>query len=447
MKLSGYQEEAVARLIEPHSPTPTFACFDVPGAGKTATAINAHLQIDRFPALITMPSHLILQWRDELIRWGIPPEEIGYCPRGMKPRERLSHLSEDRAFQLVSYNMWTHSTYKDLLLNYGWGSYSFDESHRLRKGRKGRGGLWTPISHLRTKTRSKHMQTPLWLFSGTPIVKSADDVFPLVHLANPYRFTSRQDFAMQWCRTSQTPYGLHVGPVRDPELFYDFLGKYSIRRNWRQIPELRDLKKRDIPLPVELDPAVLNRHRTIKREYRDPITGLPLYSSSGMIHMLRRITAEAKVAVLPELIEDHPGRWLILCWYKDTARLAYEAVGGNKDPNIGYIDGATSERSREEALRTYHRGGILVGTLAALETGLNLQTGYQVAFVEQHWLSTTNEQAVARLLRRGQTQPVLVYWLYCPRSFDMRVKNVAEKREADIERALGGFLDDEEWNP
>ncbi|HEV2175197.1 MAG TPA: SNF2-related protein, partial [Nitrospira sp.] len=425
-------------------PTPTFACFDVPGAGKTAVAINAHIQQARFPALITVPAHLVLQWRNELLRWDVPEDEIGYCPRGMGPRERLSYLASDRAFQLVTYNMWSSPMYRELLLSYGWSSYSFDESHRLRKGRLGKGGAWTPISHLRTKTRSKHMQTPLWLFSGTPIVKDATDVYPLLHLVNPYRYSSRNDFATEWCRTSTTPYGMHVGPLRDPSRFHALLGRHSIRRSWKEIPELAGLKRRDIQLPVELSPADLARHRGIKRDYRDPLTSLPVYSSSGMIHMLRRVSAAAKCAVLPELIEDHPGRWLILSWYKDTARLAQSSLRNVSLP-VSYVDGSTSEGKREKALEIYRKGGILVGTLGALETGLNLQVGYQVAFVEQHWLSTTNEQAVARVLRRGQSQPVLVYWLYCPKSFDMRVRSVADRREADIHRALDGFIDDEEW--
>ncbi len=445
MELSGYQRQAVDRLLEPHKPTPTFAVYDVPGAGKTAVAINAIIESQQFPALITVPAHLVLQWRDELLRWGIPEEEVGYCSRGMKPAERLSYLAEDYAFQLVSYNMWSATgDYKDLLLHRSWQSYTFDESHRLRKGRKGKGGLWTPISHLRTKTRSKHMSTPLWLLSGTPIVKDATDVWPLLHLANPYRYTSRQDFAMEMCKTSQTPYGIHVGPVRDPERFRKLIGQYSIRRTWSEIPELAGLSRRDIQLPVELSRETLERHRGIKRNYRDPLTDEPAYSSSSAIHMLRRLTAREKVAVLPELIEDHPGRWLILSWYRDTAQAAAAAIPGLKP---GYIDGKTPERERQRVLENYRTNpnGIVIGTVAALETGLNLQQGYQVAFLEQHWLSTTNEQAIARVLRRGQTQPVLVFWLYCPKSFDMRVRRVAERREADIKNALDDFLSDEDW--
>jgi hypothetical protein len=251
MILSGYQQEAVDRIIGSLDDRRTFANYDVPGAGKTATAINAHTTYGQFPALITVPAHLVLQWRGELIRWGIPADQIAYCPRGMKPAERLTHLANvDAAFTIVSYNMWTSKMYQDLLMHPSWQAYSFDESHRLRKGRQGRGGLWAPISRLRTKTRSKHLKTPLWWLSGTPIVKDASDVFPLLHMANPYRYKSRRDFALETCKTSQTPYGLHIGPVRDPEKFRELLGKYSIRRTWREIPELKDLKKRDIELPI-----------------------------------------------------------------------------------------------------------------------------------------------------------------------------------------------------
>jgi SNF2 family DNA or RNA helicase len=448
MKLSVYQQEAVDKLIEPRKPTHTYACFDPPGIGKTAIDIHAHLALDRFPALITMPAHLVLQWRDELIRWGVPKDEIAYCPRGMKPIDRMEMFSRDAAFQLVTYNMWTQPTFRDLLQHRSWGSYSFDEAHRLRKGHKGKGGLWLPVSQLRTKTRTKHMSTPLWMLSGTPIVKSVDDVFPLLHLANPYRYTSRPDFAKEWCRTSNTPYGMHVGPLRENrrEEFYELLGKYSIRRNWRDIPELRNLKKRDIPLPVELDTKELARHRAIKKNYRDPVTGEPVYSSSAMIHLLRQITMPSKIDSFKEIVEDSPpGRWLVVAWYRDSAKLTYDRVRANH-PHTVYIDGGTSEKERQLALRRYqdHSDTIMVATLGSIETGLNLQAGSNFAFLESHWLSTTNEQAVGRLLRRGQSQPVLVYNIFCPKTFDMRVKRVSEKRGADIERALDEYLAEDE---
>lgn len=442
--LSGYQIEAVDRCLE----NETFGVFDPPGAGKTATAISTLQRYDQWPVLITVPAHLVLQWKLQLELWGVPSEQIAYTPRGTQKAKRIDQLVSDRPYNIVSYEMWSQEHYRNFFLSPHWEAYVCDESHRLRKGVKGKGGAWRGIGWLRTKTRSKHMHTPLWLLSGTPIVKDATDVWPLLHLANPYRFSSRQDFAFQMCRTSRTPYGIHVGPVRDPEAFHALLGRHSIRRSWREIPELRGLKKRDVQFPVELSPAEIARHRTIKRDYRDPVTGEPVYSSSAMIHTLRRLTISAKVEAFKEIVEDSPPhRWLAVAWYRDSAKMTYDRVRAIH-PHTVYIDGGTPEKERQIALRRYqdYSDTILVGTLAALETGLNLQAGYNFAFLEQHYLSTTNEQAVARLLRRGQTQPVLVYNLYCPKTFDVRVRAVSERRALDIERALDEFLSDEEWN-
>jgi SNF2 family DNA or RNA helicase len=443
MKLSNYQVEAVQKFLA----NPTFADFDVPGAGKTAVAANAISEYDRYPAVITMPAHLIPQWVDELVRWGVPEDEIAACPRGTKPAERIDALTSNAAIKLVSYNAWTSAEYRPYLLDRRMQCYVFDESHRLRKGKQGKTGAWQAVSWLRTKTRSKHMKTPVWWLSGTPIVKDATDVFPLLHMANPYRWRSRRDFAIDTCLTTQTPYSLSIGRVRDQEKFRNLLGRYSIRRTWAEIPELRGLKRRDIPLPLTMDRELRQRHRTIKKDYRDPVTGEPIDSASAMIHVLRGLTLPLKAEAAAELVEDHPGRLLLFVWYKDSGRYLQTYLERHLKREIGHIDGSTSEKQREAAIRHYRSdpNAVLVATIGSLAEGGNFQQGYQVAFVEQHYLSTSNEQALMRVFRRGQKQPVLVFWLHVKGSFDMRVKRVADKRGSDIEYALDDFLAEEEW--
>lgn len=441
MKLSGYQEEAVDRLVD----NETFGCFDVPGSGKTAVAINACIEAARFPVLVTVPAHLVIQWRDEMVRWGVPAEEIAIAPRGCGVKKRMAALESGCAFTVLSYNSWASDRYRPYLLDRRRGSYVMDEAHRLRKGRPGKGGTWQGIHWLRTKTRSKHMHTPVWWLTGTPMVKDASDLFPLMSMVNPYRYRSRRDWATEMCHTADGPYGLIVGKVRDPQHFRDVIGKHSIRRTWRQIPELRKLQRRDIPLPIELEPSQLLRHRLIKQDYRDPETGEPLDSPSAMVRALRRISMPAKVEAATELLEDHPGRWLILAWYRDSARDLYDAMRQHRP--VGHIDGTTPERERERAFATYrdNPNGVLVGTIGSLQEGLNLQCGYQVLFAEEHYLSTANEQSLRRVLRRGQTQPVLIYWMRGLKTYDMRVKRVSEGRAKDIETALDDFLEEEEW--
>jgi superfamily II DNA or RNA helicase len=446
VKPDPHQERAIERCLENR----TFGVFDVPGSGKTAIGINALDRLGRFPALITTPAHLVPQWRDQLIAWGFPPEEISATPRGSSPHDRIEALFAGTAFSIVSYEMWTTDRYRKHLLERWWEGYVFDEAHRIRRGfrRKSKeGGAYRAISWLRKKTRSKHLHTPAWFLTGTPIIKDATDVWPFLAMANPYRYTSRDQFAQDTCYTTYSPYGLVVGKVKDPVAFHKQLGRYSIRRGWHQIPELRDLQYRHIEVPVELDAKAKHRHKTIKADYRDPETDEPLFSSSAMVRALRSVALPAKLDAASEVLQDHPGRWVAFCWYRNSAR-QIEAMARRTGRPVGFIDGTVPERDRQEALRTYrnHANAILVATIASSKEGLDgLQLGNQVMFVEQHYLSADNEQAFGRLFRRGQDQPVLAYWLYARASFDMKVRRIANKRGANIEEALREFLEEEPW--
>lgn len=392
------------------------------------------------------------QWADQLRLWGVPESEISSTPRGANPHERIEALFANTAFTIVSYEMWTTDRYRQYLLDPDWQAYSFDESHRLRRGGKRRrrsveGGAFKAVRWLRTKTRSSHMKTPVWWLTGTPIVKDATDVWPFLAIANPYRYTSRSRFAVDTCYVADTPYGLHIGKVRDPKKFHHELSRYSVRRGWHAIPELASLQIRHIDVPVTLDAGTRRRHKTIKEDYRDPATGEPLFTSGAMIRALRSVSMLAKLDALGEILADHPGRWAIYVWYRASGRLV-ESVARKTGRPVGYIDGSVPESERQEALRRYkaNRGGILVATIASSKEGLDgLQVGNQIMFAEQHYLSEENAQAWQRLYRRGQGQPVLAYWLYARGSFDMRVRRIAAKRGEGIEEALREFLEDEEW--
>jgi superfamily II DNA or RNA helicase len=437
LELGPEQQEAVDRSLA----ALTYGVFDPQGAGKTAVAINTAMTNGKFPVLITVPAHLVLQWRMQLELWGVPAEEIAAAPRGCGPIVRHNALRSDVAFTLVSYNTWASYDYMPEVLDPRWQAYLFDESHRLRKGSS---VAWHHAKLLRTKTRTTHVKTPIWWYSGTPLVKDASDIWPFLFLVNKWKYGNRDRFIRNTCHTFQGDYSLQIGAVRDPESFHRLLASHSIRRAWSDIPSLAKLSRRDIDLPVELDPETVHRHRTIKRDYRDPKTNEPLDSSAAMIHALRRLSVPAKVAALTEWRTDHPGPVLVLNWYRDTARSV--ALALSKTETVAYIDGGVSEKNRQAAFASYQLGSVLVGTIGSLKEGLNLQSGYQVLFVEQHFLHTDNEQALARVLRRGQKRPVLVYWMFAPRTFDMRVRKVARSRKANIEQALNEFVEREEWS-
>ncbi len=278
-------------------------------------------------------------------------------------------------------------------------------------------------------------------------MRDAGDIFPFLSLCDPvrWRFNARAKFVRDICHTFQGEYATIVGKVRDPQAFHAMLGRYSIRRKWNEIPSLASLQRRDIKLPVQLDQRTLNRHRAIKKDWRDPETGDPILSSGAMVHELRRLSVPAKVATASELVQDSTGRWLLVAWYRDTARQVAEMIG--KFRPVAYVDGGTSIADRERAYAIYKRdpNACLVGTIGSLKEGLNLQAGSQIAFVEEHYLPSDNGQVIGRQLRTGQTQPVLVYWIYAERTFDVKIRRVSRNRKANIDKALEEFIANEEW--
>jgi superfamily II DNA or RNA helicase len=445
MKLSAEQLLAVQRCID----NATFGCFDPQGAGKTAVGINAAFAYARYPVLITVPAHLIPQWELQLSLWGVPASDIATAPRGCGRFKRLNALTSGAAFTVMSYNTWSDWDYVPLLLANHWQAFIFDESHRLRKGRRGRKGstsTWEVVQYLRRKSRTKHTHTPIWALTGTPFITNAGDIWPFLWLCNPYRYSNREKWIQETCFTHQGTYKLEIGKVRDKEAFHSALGRYSIRRRWDQLPALASLDRRDIELPVELDPSELARHRSIKKHYYDPSTGTRFESSAEVIHALRRLSVPSKAQAVTEWLTDHPGRVLLLAWYRDTARSLAQAV--SKHRHVAYIDGSTSEPNRHKAIAAYkaQRDSVLVGTIGSMKEGWDsLQIGHQVLFAEQHYLSAENEQAVSRVLRRGQSRPVLVTWMYAPKTFDMRVRRLAAKRSENINEALEAFMSEEEW--
>lgn len=430
------QRVAIKRFVN----NVTYGCFDPVGFGKTAVAINAAIETNNFPCLVTVPSHLAEQWRDELQLWGVPSSEIAVFNKDTEAEERSRALTGYGSFNIVSYDTW--SRYPEWLVDRDFKCYVFDEFHRVRKAK---GVTWKQISRLRTKTRSKHRSTALWSLTGTPLVRDPADIFPFLYLCEPdrWRYNARLKFAKDWCHTFQGEYSLKIGKVRDPDAFYELLGRHSIRRRWKDVPELAKLQRRDVDVPVVLPPDVRRRQQGIKEHWRDPVTNEPIVSSGQMAHALRRLSVPTKVKAASELVQDHSGRWLLLAWYRDTARQVYQAVQQVAgDRTVSYIDGGTNASERNRACRRYRDGGILVGTIGASSEGLNLQAGSQIALIEKHYLPATNDQAIGRVLRRGQTQPVLVHEIYARGSFDVKIRRMTAKRQANIDHALREYLEE-----
>ena len=95
-----------------------------------------------------------------------------------------------------------------------------------------------------------------------------------------------------------------------------------------------------------------------------------------------------------------------------------------------------------EILKAWNEGTVpvMLAHPASVGYGLNLQAGgHIIVWFSPTWNLELYEQANARLVRQGQTKPVVIYHLVCPGTMDETVMN-ALRRKSDTQTAVMKYI-------
>ena len=109
--------------------------------------------------------------------------------------------------------------------------------------------------------------------------------------------------------------------------------------------------------------------------------------------------------------------------------------GGNVDLGgavFGPITGSISPEKRQEIIddfSTHEGGAALLSQIIAGGTGLNIQKASIVIMCEPQYKPSTENQAIARAYRIGQTSNVTVYRLLCSKTVDERLLQVLKEKQ------------------
>ncbi|MBW0557837.1 hypothetical protein O181_097552 [Austropuccinia psidii MF-1] len=109
------------------------------------------------------------------------------------------------------------------------------------------------------------------------------------------------------------------------------------------------------------------------------------------------------------------------------------------------IDGTITARAQEKALENFFNNPeceVLIASIATAGTGLNITCANMVYLMEPNWNPAIEAQAVDRLHRIGQQQPVKVIHYITPHSFEFNMRKVPFKLifDPDCIAILKSFL-------
>jgi len=107
------------------------------------------------------------------------------------------------------------------------------------------------------------------------------------------------------------------------------------------------------------------------------------------------------------------------------------------------ITGDVSKAARQEITSRFAVGSerVVVGTIGAMSEGIDeLKAAHYVCFIDRDWTPARNEQAIARVHRYGQHEPVTVFNIVARDTIDSYVAKTLRRKEAIVATLTGASL-------
>ncbi|MFH8770101.1 DEAD/DEAH box helicase [Streptomyces sp. NPDC017958] len=411
------------------------------GLGKTITLIALHLKRDRTePTLVVCPASLLGNWQREITRFapGVPVR------RFHGPDRTLEGL--DGGFVLTTYG--TMRSTAAQLAGQHWGMVVADEAQHVKN----------PYSATAKALRTIPAPARVAL-TGTPVENNLSELWALLDWTTPGLLGPLKSFRARHARAVEN--GEDQEAVdRLARLVRPFL----LRRKKSDpgiVPELPPKTETDHPVPLTREQASL--YEAVVRESMLAIETSEGIARRGLVlkllgalkqicdhpalylkedtHADRLPARSGKLALLDELLDTvlaEDGSVLVFTQYVGMARLITAHLSARAVP-VGLLHGGTPVPERERMVDRFQDGEtpVLVLSLKAAGTGLNLTRAGHVVHFDRWWNPAVEEQATDRAYRIGQTQPVQVHRLVTEGTVEDRIAEMLESKRALADAILG----------
>jgi superfamily II DNA or RNA helicase len=456
LELMHHQAQVVAAAAEGHR---TFLLADEPGLGKTAQALLCADAADAYPLLVVVPNVVKANWAHEAGLW---------TPRRTATVVHGDGETIDGFADIVVVNYEILDRHVGWLRNHGFRGMVVDEAHFIKNKSSQRSQHVIELSkHIRARsTRALFMA-----LTGTPLINDIED------------FKAIWQF-LGWISETKPERAL-MAALEENGLTPADRGFYAAAR--KSVIDLGIVRRRkadvasDIParrvadIPVELDDRASRSIRAAEEElarrlverYRAAAAARPQGPVDGIDHdLVRRVaSAERKAAASDKnadnvftvmrrigqakagLAADYAaqlarnvGKVVFFAKHIDVMDEAEELFAKQ---GLGYasIRGDQSAKARKAAVEAFDNDPevqVIVCSLMAAGVGINLQVASNVVLAELSWTSAEQTQAIDRVHRIGQTEPVTAWRIIAAGTIDPKIAELIDSKAGLAARALDG---------
>ncbi|EXJ51055.1 DEAD/DEAH box helicase [Microbacterium sp. MRS-1] len=439
----------------------SFLLADEPGLGKTAQSVLAASVADAYPLLAVVPNVVKMNWAREVERW--------------TPQRRATVIHGDGD---------TVDAFADVFIV----NYEVLDRHLSWLGSLGLKGMVVDEAHFIKNLSSQRSQNVLAL--GGRIREQVRNPLMLALTGTPL-INDVEDFDAIWRFLGWTN-----GEKPGPELMEKLDATGFTPADKAFYPEARDAvismgivrrKKKDVAadlpdklvadLPVELDDEFGRSIREAERElgsrlaakYRriieargdkvligevdDDIVRLVAHgeledakaSAAGadnVFTMVRKI-GQAKAHLAADYavqLQRSVGKVVFFAKHIDVmdAAEAHFAASGLRTISIRGDQTTTARQQAIDAFNTDPGVAIAVCSLTAAGVGLNMQAASNVVLAELSWTAAEQTQAIDRVHRIGQDEPVTAWRIIAAHTIDTKIAELIDSKQGLAQRALDG---------
>ncbi|WP_370291314.1 DEAD/DEAH box helicase [Nocardioides sp.] len=459
-ELMPHQAQLIASAAAGHR---TYLLADEPGLGKTAQALLAAEAADAFPLLAVVPNVVKTNWAREVQLW--------------TPNRRATVLHGDGE-DVDGFADVFVVNYEILDRHVGWlGTHGFrgmivDEAHYIKNKTSQRS---QNVLEVADRIRARIARPLMMALTGTPLINDIEDFRAIWQFLGWIDEVLPQGGLMEALEESGfTPADAGFYPAARRAV----VDQGIVRR--RKIDVAADIPARRVAdIPVELegeagrsirkaeqelarrmveryDKAIATRrtgavvegidHRLVRQvagwEREDTVAK----TGENVFTMMRRI-GQAKAGLAADYtaqLARNVGKVVFFAKHIDVMDAA-EEVFADRGLRYTSIRGDQTSSARQKAIDDFVNDPdvqVAVCSLTAAGVGLNLQVASNLVLAELSWTDAEQTQAIDRVHRIGQAEPVTAWRVIATQTLDTRIAELIDKKAGLAARALDGAGED-----
>jgi len=424
------------------------------GLGKTIQIIALlqsaleHDTWDNAPALLVCPTSVLGNWERELQKFAPELKVIRYHGRNREQAlDALSRAKNKRRVVLTTYVIarMDHAS----LAKRGWAFSIIDEAQNIKN----------PTAQQALAIRGIPAQARIAL-TGTPVENRLSELWSILEFANPGILGSLADFrrrfsvpierfgnqgARETLRRLVSPFILRRVKT-DPTVIQDLPEKQEFKVYCTLTREQASLYQATVDASLQRIAeksgharrgdilALLTR---LKQICNHPVhylkeTEARLAGRSGKLNRL--------VEMLEEVISEGEHA-LIFTQYREMGELLVRHLGEAFKQDVPFIHGGVSAEQRDRIVQTFQEDpdapSILLLSIRAGGTGLNLTRATHVFHYDRWWNPAVEDQATDRAYRVGQTRNVFAHKLVVNGTIEEKIDDILESKRDLAESIVG----------